>query len=99
MQPQSWKRNIDTQNRDFLTAWLPSLPAEGFRGSAAELWELLCRFTFDERPKWNRFRIPVGAGLTALLRNHDQYIARLGWTLRVGRTGKGRFIEIRKGAK
>ncbi|MCI0704595.1 MAG: hypothetical protein L0241_26360 [Planctomycetia bacterium] len=77
--------------RQLLSAWLTTLPPDGWKGGVTELFAALD--TFGRAGKFFVF-VPTSSGLTKTLLAHDTTIRAGGFSLRIGRTKSARFIAI-----
>ena len=79
--------------RRLLSAWLATLPPDGWTGGVAELFAALD--SFESAGKFYAF-VPSSSGLTKKLLSHDDTIRAAGFALRIGRTKSARFIAFRR---
>src|SRR5262249_24735185 len=91
-----YRATAEDRFRRLLSAWLATLPPDGWTGGVAELFAALNMF--EREGKFHAF-VPTGSALTkAVLRDETTTLAA-GFALRIGRTKAARFVAIEPGGR
>ena len=77
--------------RRLLSAWLATLPPDGWSGGVMELFAALD--VFESAGKFIAF-VPTGSALTKALLHDEPTIRAAGFAVRIGRTKSARFITF-----
>jgi hypothetical protein len=86
-----YQATAEDRFRRLLSAWLATLPPDGWIGGVAELFVTLN--AFERAGKFSAF-VPTGSALTKALLRDEPTIRAAGFVLVVGRTKSGRFLKL-----
>jgi hypothetical protein len=86
-----YQATAEDRFRGLLSAWLATLPTNGWTGGVTELFTILD--AFGRAGNFYAF-VPTGSALTKALLREEPTIRTAGFVLRIGRTKSARFIVI-----